>query len=37
MSCVMDIAPADVKIGMTVRAEVRPLDGEPAVVFVPLP
>lgn len=37
MSCVMDIAPAAVKIGMTVRAEVRPLDGEPAVVFVPLP
>ena len=35
MSRVMDVAPGDVSIGMAVRAQVRALDGEPAVVFVP--
>ncbi|MDX5361823.1 MAG: OB-fold domain-containing protein [Alphaproteobacteria bacterium] len=35
MSTVVDIAPADVKIGMAVRARIDTLNGEPAVVFVP--
>ena len=36
MSSVVDIPPGDVKIGMGVKAEIRTLNGEPAVAFVPL-
>jgi len=36
MSRVVDIDPPAVKIGMAVEAQIRSLDGTPAVVFVPL-
>jgi hypothetical protein len=36
MSRVVDIDPADVRIGMKVRARVGDLDGAPQVLFAPL-
>lgn len=35
MSRVVDIDPADVKIGMKVKARIEDLDGVPAIVFSP--